>query len=69
MGRLEFPVSCFRLTSSENAFRIECDPIARKAHQETVADLGVHAALHRRDQLQRHCQGGKGDPAYGGETL
>ena len=42
---------------------------AGAAHQEAASDLGVHAALPRGDQLQRHRQGGQRDPAHGGETL
>ena len=42
---------------------------AGEAHQEAAADLGVHEALSRRDELQHHRQGGQGDPAYGGKTL
>ena len=31
---------------------------AGETHQKAAADLGVHEALPRRDELQRHRQGG-----------
>ena len=55
--------------------RVEDSPVpdagthlAGETHQEAAADLGVHAALPRGDQIQRHHQGGQRDPAHGGEA-
>lgn len=42
---------------------------AGEAHQEAVAELGVHAVLLRGDQLQRHRQESQGDPAQSGEVV
>lgn len=45
------------------------DHAAGQTHKEAAADLGVHEAPPGGNQLQRHRQGGQGDPAYGGQAL
>ena len=42
------------------------DHAAGQTHKEATADLGVYEVSPGGNQLQRHRQGGQGDPAHGG---